>query len=87
MGRPGLPPGMYFRLLLIGYFEGLRFGVRHHEDPRNPDAAVDDQQTIKNGDDSLGSAHDNAANYTFIRLARVSMRQCPVDPLLEPIAL
>jgi transposase len=22
MGRPGLPPGMYFRLLLIGYFEG-----------------------------------------------------------------
>jgi transposase len=23
MGRPGLPPGVYFRLLLIGYFEGL----------------------------------------------------------------
>jgi transposase len=23
MGRPGLPPGRYFRLLLIGYFEGL----------------------------------------------------------------
>ena len=22
-GRPGLPPGWYFRLLLIGYFEGL----------------------------------------------------------------
>src|SRR5678816_1927169 len=22
-GRPGLPPGPYFRLLLIGYFEGL----------------------------------------------------------------
>ncbi len=22
-GRPGLPPGIYFRLLLIGYFEGL----------------------------------------------------------------
>jgi transposase len=22
-GRPGLPPGGYFRLLLIGYFEGL----------------------------------------------------------------
>jgi hypothetical protein len=22
MGRPGLPPGNYFRLLLIGYFEG-----------------------------------------------------------------
>ena len=23
MGRPGLPPGEYFRLLLIGYFEGI----------------------------------------------------------------
>jgi len=23
MGRPSLPPGVYFRLLLIGYFEGL----------------------------------------------------------------
>lgn len=23
MGRPSLPPGMYFRLLLMGYFEGL----------------------------------------------------------------
>ena len=22
-GRPGLPPGRHFRLLLIGYFEGL----------------------------------------------------------------
>jgi transposase len=23
MGRPSLPPGLYFRLLLVGYFEGL----------------------------------------------------------------
>ena len=23
MGRPSLPPGLYFRLLLIGYFEGI----------------------------------------------------------------
>src|ERR1700694_5556201 len=23
MGRPGLPPGIYFRLLMVGYFEGL----------------------------------------------------------------
>ena len=23
MGRPGLPPGIYFRLLLIGYFDGI----------------------------------------------------------------
>jgi len=23
MGRPGLPPGIYFRLLLIGSFEGI----------------------------------------------------------------
>ena len=23
MGRPSLPPGVYFRLMLIGYFEGI----------------------------------------------------------------
>ena len=23
MGRPSLPPGIYFRLLLIGYFDGI----------------------------------------------------------------
>jgi hypothetical protein len=23
MGRPGLAPGQYFRLLLVGYFEGI----------------------------------------------------------------
>src|SRR5688500_11626729 len=23
VGRPGLPPGRYFRMLLLGYFEGL----------------------------------------------------------------
>jgi hypothetical protein len=23
IGRPGLPPGRYFRLVLLGYFEGL----------------------------------------------------------------
>ena len=22
-GRPGIPPGVYFRMLFIGYFEGL----------------------------------------------------------------
>jgi transposase len=26
MGRPSLPPGIYFRLLLIGYFEGINSG-------------------------------------------------------------
>jgi len=26
MGRAGLPPGIYFRLLLIGYFEGIDWG-------------------------------------------------------------
>ena len=25
MGRPGLPPGRYFRLLLVGYFDGDDF--------------------------------------------------------------
>ena len=23
IGRPGIPPGVYFRLLMIGYFEGI----------------------------------------------------------------
>src|ERR1035441_2322307 len=23
LGRPGVPPGVYFRMLLIGYFEGI----------------------------------------------------------------
>src|SRR5215813_2105004 len=23
IGRPSLPPGMYFRLLMVGYFEGI----------------------------------------------------------------
>ena len=23
LGRPGIPPGVYFRMLLVGYFEGL----------------------------------------------------------------
>ncbi|MGB0716808.1 MAG: hypothetical protein ACPGXK_13075 [Phycisphaerae bacterium] len=25
-GRPGVPPGVYFRMLLIGYFEGRNVG-------------------------------------------------------------
>ena len=29
VGRPGLPPGRYFRLLLIGYFKGLDARARH----------------------------------------------------------
>ena len=33
-GRPGLPPGRYFRLLLIGYFEGLDASARSRGGPR-----------------------------------------------------
>jgi transposase len=29
VGPPGLPPGRYVRLLLIGYFEGLDAEARH----------------------------------------------------------
>ena len=29
MGRPGIPPGVYFRMLLVGYFEGIVFAARH----------------------------------------------------------
>src|ERR1700739_3272944 len=37
MGRPGLPPGMYFRLLLIGYFEGIdsERGIAWREGPQS----------------------------------------------------
>ena len=24
MGRPGVPPGVFFRMLFVGYFEGLK---------------------------------------------------------------
>jgi hypothetical protein len=23
MGRPSIPPGVYFRMLMVGYFEGI----------------------------------------------------------------
>jgi len=52
MGRPGLSPGIYFRLLLIGYFEGIdsergiawratdsfpaQRGITKHSRPRKP---------------------------------------------------
>jgi transposase len=32
-GRPGLPPGRYFRLLLIGYFEGWTLSARWADAP------------------------------------------------------
>ena len=27
-GRPSIPPGVYFRMLLVGYFEALRLAVQ-----------------------------------------------------------
>src|SRR3989442_1317484 len=36
MGRPGLPPGRYFRLLLLGYFEGLDSEVPPWRQSRSP---------------------------------------------------
>jgi transposase len=53
MGRPGLAPGLYFRLLLVGYFEGLdaeraiawraadSFALRHFLGLELPDAPPD----------------------------------------------
>lgn len=32
MGRPGVPPGIYFRLLLTGYFEGIGLDGSSHSD-------------------------------------------------------
>src|SRR5512132_4065733 len=57
MGRPSLPPGRYFRLLLVGYFEGLdsergiawraadSLGVRHFVG-LGLDTAAPDHSTI-----------------------------------------
>ena len=28
LGRPGIPPGIYFRMILVGYFEGTRRATR-----------------------------------------------------------
>jgi len=67
MGRPGLPPGMDFRLLLIGYFEGghktlsvyQRYRIVNEDDRRE---ALEQMQA------SLKSTP--AANVTTIQEAR-----------------
>ena len=43
VGRPSLTPGTYFRLLLIGYFEGIdseRGRTRHHKPHPWPPKAI-----------------------------------------------
>ena len=40
MGRPSIPPGVYFRMLLIGYFEGL-------ESERGIDWRVSDSLSLR----------------------------------------
>ena len=48
LGRPSLPPGRYFRMLLIGYFEGanaesFRLPLRQHL-PQSPDCRLVEHQ-------------------------------------------
>ena len=35
-GRPSLPPGRYFRMLLVGYFEGIDGSVKNLAQPACP---------------------------------------------------
>jgi len=43
LGRPGIPPGVYFRMLLIGYFEGID-SERGIETPTREDLAKIDRK-------------------------------------------
>ena len=59
VGRPSLTPGTYFRLLLIGYFEGHRFGAWHRvADGRFAGAAWLPEPRVRRGD--AGSLDDLA---------------------------
>ena len=83
MGRPSLPPGRYFRLLLVGYFEGL-----DDLDPAAPDHStisrtrrlIDVDTLYRGGDRPLvravsrgkeadwpGGRRSGERNWTFIR--------------------
>ena len=71
MGRPGLPPGIYFRLLFVGYFEGL-------DSERGIAWRAADSLTLR---DFLGLALDEAPAGSLDDLA-----DAPVDSVWKPIA-
>ena len=69
MGRPGLPPGIYFRLLLIGYFEGHRLRARHRVArgglvgvARLSWASVLDRRAARSLDDFADASPDRSRN-------------------------
>jgi transposase len=80
VGRPGLPPGRYFRLLLIGYFEGLdaeraiawraadSFALREFLGLVLPDAAPD-HSTIARTRRLIDLEHEAVFTWMLQRLA------------------
>jgi len=63
MGRPGLPPGMYFRLLLIGYFEGIDSIYRRNA---TPSMRIDVASAATAGNASCGNAANCWSNHVRI---------------------
>ena len=45
-GRPSLTPGTYFRLLLVGYFEGIEFRTRYRVASRRFTRAADVNEAV-----------------------------------------
>jgi transposase len=75
MGRPGLPPGIYFRLLFVGYFEGL-------DSERGIAWRAADSLTLR---DSLGLALDEVpADHSTISRTR---RLIPVETHREVVTV
>ena len=88
VGRPGLPPGRYFRLLLIGYFEGLdaeraiawraadSFALREFLGVVLPEAPPD-HSTISRTRRLIDlETHEAAFTWMLQRLASVALRKC-----------
>ena len=60
MGRPGIPPGVYFRMLLVGYFEGLgsQRGIVRRD--------VEDLLSQRNGTDRGRTKYKNSSALFFL---------------------
>ena len=56
MGRPGLPPGVYFRMLMVGYLEGIGVGTGHRVAVPGLDLAAG-VSGLRSGKDAAGAFH------------------------------
>src|SRR4051812_42123807 len=64
-GRPSLPPGRYFRMHLVGYFEGI-----------DSTWSKTPGKLWKVGETADGGARENPVFPPFLRLAAASIRRC-----------